>query len=210
MSIIQNKYLKYKNKYSNLQNTLMFGGTIPENTTDEDMLLINNLYFFAKAYTDKEYHPLAVAMLHKSGQIIYSLASKSPMGNDVHGEHAIMSAAKIYDPDRKFETIVCMTLHEKAYEGERISIDQVKHNIKDEIKLEIKIDEYKIKSPCGICRELLKHHYPNISIIVNNPNKSTNKFVKIKTKYLLPYPYTSTKTLDISKYDYSEGLEKLL
>ena len=46
MSIIQNKYLKYKNKYSNLQNTLMFGGTIPENTTDEDMLLINNLYVY--------------------------------------------------------------------------------------------------------------------------------------------------------------------
>ena len=59
---------------------------------------------------------------------------------------------------------------------------------------------YKIKSPCGICRELLRYHYPNLYIIVPYnleitiiTKKNFSNLKKIRSKYLLPYPYVSSK-----------------
>ena len=73
---------------------------------------------------------------------------------------------------------------------------------------------YKIKSPCGICRELLRYHYPDLYIIVprdlNNVKIKENNFndlIKIRSKYLLPYPYISSKLPEISKINDNIKLE---
>jgi len=112
--------------------------------------------------------------MHESGVIVYGLSSKNPLGYDVHGEHSAISSARIFDKDKnKFNVLVSMT---KSEDG-----------------------NYKVKAPCGICRELLRYHYPNMYTIV--PHPISKKLVKIMIKYLLPYPYMSSKVPEESKLD---------
>ena len=66
--------------------------------------------------------------------------------------------------------------------------------------------KYKIKSPCGICRELIRFHYPDLYIIVPKctdvitvDDINLNELIKIKAKYLLPFPYVSSKLPDDCK-----------
>jgi cytidine deaminase len=107
------------------------------------------------------------------GTVVYGLAARGPLSNDVHGEHSVLTNARIKDKNiNNFRSLVCVTLN------------------------------LKFKSPCGNCRELLKHQCPNIDIIVSDPDtKPTGKLVKIKSKYLLPYPYQSGETREESKLD---------
>ena len=46
-----------------------------------------------------------------------------------------------------------------------------------------------ILPPCGICRELLRFHYPDIDVILVDESTKDSKIIKIKSKYLLPFPY---------------------
>lgn len=141
--------------------------TIVKNLSTEDYRVLDNLNVFINNYCDDD-HPLATAFLHKDGTILYGLSSKNPMGYDVHGEHSAVSQAHIYDKNpENYITIVSMT------------------------KSDNKKCKYKFKGPCGICRELLRHLYPNCYII--SPEHNTGIPKKILCKYLLPFPYTSSK-----------------
>jgi cytidine deaminase len=165
------KYNKYKNKYLQLKNSI--GGKYEEDIVmdlnDIDNKLLDEVNEFVKKHCNED-HPLCSGMMHKSGAVQFGLSSKCPMGNDVHGEHAVISQARIFDNNKdNYVSLVSMTF----------------------------TGNYKVKAPCGICRELLRYHYPNLPILV--PNPITGKFVKIISKNLLPYPYVSTKLPENSK-----------
>jgi cytidine deaminase len=172
------KYLKYKNKYNNLKKIISLksmngGGNLERNVIEEldekDNILLKKLEEFVKDNCSEEY-PLAAGMLHNSGIIHFGLASKSPLGYDVHGEHAVLSQARIFDKNKKnYLSLVAISAKNK------------------------------LKAPCGICRELIRYHYPELYVIV--PHPKTGKLVKIMAKYLLPYPYISTQLPEASKLD---------
>ena len=146
-----------------------------EELTENDIELLNQLYLFVNNKCNDE-HPLASATLHNDNKIIYGLSSKSPLGYDVHTEHVLVANAYIYDNNNKnFLSLVSMS---------RSLPDVYGNNI------------YKIKAPCSICRELLRYHYPNLYIIVHRnleittiTKRNFNDLIKIKSKYLLPFPY---------------------
>jgi cytidine deaminase len=150
-----------------------------EELTDNDIELLNQLYLFVNEKCNND-HPLASAIIHKDNKIIYGLSSKSPLGYDVHAEHALVGNAHIYDNNNdNFLSLISMTRSFQDIDGN---------------------NTYKIKAPCGICRELLRYHYPNLYIIVpRNPEitiitkRNLNDLIKIKSKYLLPFPYISSK-----------------
>ena len=187
------KYLKYRNKYLSLKNNIIpdgitkfekYGGagegeTLTKQLNESDGILVKKAKEYATLHCDKLY-TLVAAMSHEDGTIVYGLASRGPLSNDVHGEHSVLTNARIKDHDRsKFKSLVCVTLN------------------------------LKFKSPCGNCRELLKHHYPNLDIIVSDPDAEIpNKLVKIKSKYLLPYPYQSGETREESKLDKASDVVK--
>jgi cytidine deaminase len=156
-----------------------------EELTDHDKELIKKLYYFVKDKCSNE-HPLASAIIHKDNKIIFGISSKSPLGYDVHGEHTLVGNAYIYDNNNNnFLSLVNMTRSLPDDDGNNI---------------------YKIKSPCGICRELLRYHFPDLYIIVSRDfndikikESNFNDLIKIKSKYLLPYPYTSSKLPETSK-----------
>jgi cytidine deaminase len=172
------KYFKYKNKYNNLKKIINLehmngGGYLEKNVIEElnekDNILLKKLEEFVKDNCSEEY-PLAAGIMHNSGIIHYGLASKSHLGYDVHGEHAVLSQARIFDKNKKnYLSLVAISAKNK------------------------------LKAPCGICRELIRYHYPEIYVIVPHPN--TGKLVKIMSKYLLPYPYISTQLPESSKFD---------
>ena len=127
-------------------------------------------------------YSLVTALRHgPSKEILYGLASRSPMGSDAHAEPAVVSAARLRDPIRtNFTTIVCIT------------------------------STGKFKAPCGSCRELLKHHFPHVNVIVPDPSIAVptplppnyiDNLVKINVKYLLPYPYQNGDIREESKLD---------
>lgn len=175
------KYLKYLNKT---------GGAVPESSKSlveklsvKDLTLIESAILFGEKHLDIESYNLVAAMLHKDGTIIYGLAVRSPLSSsEVHGEESVISQARIYDHDStNFISLVCITIN------------------------------VKFKSPCGSCRELLKHHYPNLDIIVPDVTDPENfeKLVKIKSKYLLPYPYQNGDIRPESKIDDSIQVVKI-
>ncbi len=151
----------------NIKNVQKISKPIVKNLSLEDYRLLDNLNIFINHYCNED-HPLATGFLHKDGTIIYGLSTKNPMGYDVHGEHSAVSQAHIYDQNpENYVTIVSMT------------------------KSKSKNKKYKFKGPCGICRELLRHLYPNCYVI--SPEHTKNIPKKIMCKYLLPFPYTSSK-----------------
>ena len=149
---------------------------IVEQLNDMDEKLLEKTKEFMMKYCN-ENHPLAAGMIHKDGTIVYGLSSTNPLGNDVHGEHSVISQAHIYDKNNEnFIGLVAMT--------------KPKENSK-----------YRIKAPCGICRELIKQFYPNIYVIV--PDNDPTKFVKVIAKYLLPFPYVSSKVINQEKLNFN-------
>lgn len=226
----EKKYLKYKNKYNTLK---MFGGrkNIVEELKVKDIDLINKLYKFITnkdtPYTpanpvigktniiqDGEKvtkHSLAAAMLHKDGDIVYGVSSNSPLGYNIHGEGAVISAAHLKDPDpNNWVSIVCLVPPKFSSQ-----------NREDK--------QIIVKSSCGSCRELLRYQYPNIYLITPDPtisfevtktnanddNKSYkvsgqidfNTYIKslglkkVQAKYLLPFPYVNGDLLEESKWN---------
>ena len=183
----KSKYLKYKNKYLSQKNNIIpnsitqlekYGGackSVVEQLDDNDKTLIFAALTFSKEYCNEQFYPLVAAMRHNDGSFVYGLAANGPLSNSVHGEHSVLTNARIKDKNiDNFSSLVC-----------------VSHS-------------NKIKSPCGNCRELLKYHYPNLNIILyenDDTELSKKSLIKIKSKYLLPYPYQSGQTLDNSKLD---------
>jgi cytidine deaminase len=194
----KNEYIKYKNK-------LMEGGRKVEpiktnldvlycdNDDDQEICsnnkininkFINSVKAKATKYCDSKKFRMIAGILHKNGDIVFSLATTSPMGLDVHSEYCIVQDALKYEIDNQnkrkeevdfsnFLLLVCVN------------------------------DEGKIKAPCGICREMLKHYIPNIFVILrddiggekyreieNIPN------ILLQSKYLLPYPYTRSNEMN--------------
>lgn len=174
------KYFKYLDKS---------GGGVPTslveqlNEDDHRLIYAAKVFGLDDKHLDDESYNLVAAMLHENGTIVYGLAVRSPLSSsEVHGEEAVISQARIYDHDStKFKSLVCITKKEK------------------------------FKSPCGSCRELLKHHYPNLDIIVPDVTDPENfeKLVKIKSKYLLPYPYQNGDIRPESKIDDSIQVVKI-
>ena len=154
-----------------------------KNISESDINLIKNLKIFLEEKCDNE-HPLACATNHNDGTYIYGISSNCPLGNDIHAESTLVANAFIYDKNKNnFLSLICMTRH--------FIHSEEKHNNA----------KYKIKSPCGICREVLRYHFPNIHVIVPKcsdtilleENELYDNLLKIKAKYLLPFPYVSTK-----------------
>lgn len=175
------KYIRYKTKYLELKNmnNQIGSGYLEEDVIKEldeqDNILIKKIEEFIKDNCNENY-PLAAGILHNSGIIQYGLASLSPLGYDVHGEHAVLSQARIFDKNKKnYVSLVAIS------------------------------GKNKLKAPCGICRELIRYHYPEIYVIV--PHHKTGKLVKIMAKYLLPYPYVSTQLPEESKLDDNVEIE---
>jgi cytidine deaminase len=177
--LYKNKYIIYKNKYLNLKKLMIAGyddSILNPNITDKlnelDKELIEKVNEFIKI-NGSEDHLLATGIMHKTGHVVYGLSARNPLGNEIHGEHSVISQAHIFDNNREnFIAIVSMT------------------KSKDSM-------DYKIKAPCGMCRELLRYYYPNMYSIVRSHN--SNDIIKVINKYLLPYPYVSTKLPDASK-----------
>ena len=153
-----------------------------KNISESDINLIKNLKIFVTDKCNKE-HPLACATNHSDGTFIYGISSNCPLGNDAHAESTLIANAFIYDINKNnFFSLVCMTKYNKYS-------DENEEN------------KYKIKAPCGICRELLRYHFPNLHVIVPKcsdtvlleENELCDNLIKIKAKYLLPFPYVSTK-----------------
>jgi cytidine deaminase len=200
---------------------------IIKNLDKNDIKLIYKLYnFITNGNKDKKYtdinpiigkssvmedgvyiskHSLGAAMVNNDRRIVYGISSNSPFGYDVHGEGAVISQAHIVNPDANmWKTMVCL----------------VPPKIKDTIQIIV-------KSSCGACRELLRYQYPNIYVIVPDPTNEiaikkpkdiptidlssdyktfsdyikTLGLVKIKAKYLLPYPYINSDILEASRWD---------
>jgi cytidine deaminase len=147
-----------------------------EQLNDTDEKLLEKTKEFMMEYCN-ENHPTAAGMIHKDGHIVYGLSATNPLGNDVHAEHSVISQARIYDKN-----------HEN-YIG-IVAMSKPKDNSK-----------YRVKSPCGICRELLKFFYPNIYVIV--PDNNPKDHIKILSKYLLPYPYVSTRIPPTEKLNFN-------
>jgi ribosomal protein S18 acetylase RimI-like enzyme/cytidine deaminase len=149
---------------------------VVEKLDEMDEILLKKTKEFMIEHCNSD-HPLVAGMLHKNGHIVYGLSSTNPLGNDVHGEHSAISQAHIYDKNKEnFISLVCMT--------------PPKNND----------TKYRIKAPCGICRELLKQFYPNIYIIV--PDNDPIQSVKIISKYLLPFPYVSSRVPVVEKLEF--------
>jgi cytidine deaminase len=148
---------------------------IIEQLNDMDENLLEKTKEFMSEYCN-ENHPTAAGMIHKDGHIVYGLSATNPLGYDVHAEHSVISQARIYDKN-----------HEN-YIG-IVAMSKPKDNSK-----------YRVKSPCGICRELLKQFYPNIYVIV--PDNDPKDHIKILSKYLLPYPYVSTRIPSTEKLNF--------
>jgi cytidine deaminase len=170
---VELKYLKYKHKYDYIKTFIGGSESLTEQLNTNDLTLVESAIKFGEEHLDDKLYNLVAAIQHKDGTILYGLASRSPMSSsEVHGEESVISQARIYDKDRNnFKSLVCVTI------------------------------SVKFKSPCGSCRELLKHHFPNLDIIVPDYKDPENikKLVKIKSKYLLPYPYESGDTTPESK-----------
>jgi len=49
-------------------------------------------------------------------------------------------------------------------------------------------NEYKVLSPCGLCRYIFNQFKLNMNVILTDVK--TNKILKVKAKELLPYPYS--------------------
>ena len=145
-----------------------------------DILLIKKTYDFVIENCNDN-HPLGTGILHNTNHILYGISSNSPLGYDVHGEHVVIGNSHVFDKNNKnFSSLVSLTR----------TTDK----------------KYKIKSPCGICRELIRYHYPDLYIIVPKStdviiidDNNLNELIKIKAKYLLPYPYVSSKLPDDCK-----------
>jgi hypothetical protein len=198
------KYNKYslKNKYT------LFGGNKTEPMpVNNNVLYCNNTTFTcennqinidkfiqdiknkSQEYCDAKSFRMIVGILHKNGDILYSLATTSPMGSDVHSEHSIIQEAYRYEIQKKKER------------GEPIIKENI--NFNDFVLLVCVNDSGVIKSPCGICRELLKHYMPNIFVILKDDiggkdfaGTQNIGNIMIQAKYLLPYPYTRSKEMN--------------
>ena len=237
--MFKNKYLKYKNKYIKLKeiNNIMKGGVEPivKDLEEHDYDLLIDLYdiiISTKTGSDgKEYkiigpeiqkgqpgcnekneqylrHNLMAGMKHKDGPMVKGVSSKSPTGEGVHAEPVAASAAYLEDPTASsWISIACLVVPEEG-------------------KIQIKV-----KSSCGICREFLRYHYPNIYVITPDPTASLDALSiptidiipdepiderrqrikdyiknqlglkKVKSIYLLPFPYVNSELCDFSKWD---------
>jgi cytidine deaminase len=160
------KYLLPKIEQKLESKKLHKDNNIVEKLDEMDVKLLEKTREFMIEYCN-ENHPTAAGMIHKDGHIVFGLSSSNPLGYDVHAEHTVISQARIYD--KNIENYIGI-----------VAMSKPKDNSK-----------YRVKSPCGICRELLKFFYPNIYVIV--PDNDTSQNVKIFSKYLLPFPYVSTR-----------------
>lgn len=83
--------------------------------------------------------------------------------------------------------------HSSCAEPSALSFGEIYSRTKNYVTIvAINFKNDSIIPPCGICRELLNLNCPNINVII--PTQDEPK--KIKAKYLLPYPYFSSKQSD--------------
>ena len=119
-----------------------------------------------KKYYKKEKFPVACGILDSNNKMFFGLSQSSPSGLNICAEPSAISNATLNSKTKKFKSIV-------AIRG--------------------KSEPMTILPPCGICRELLRFHYPNIDVIIMDESGETDKILKLKAKYLLPYPYFKTR-----------------
>lgn len=121
--------------------------------------------------TKKTYHEeftkVGCGILATDGKMYFGVSQYGvPIG--YCAEPAARSAMLLGSPDNKARTIV-------ALRG--------------------KTDPPSVISPCGTCRDFLRFYEPNGYVIIQDPNHPSNpgRLKKIQTKYLLPFPYYSTR-----------------
>jgi len=147
-----------------------------------DLLLIEKAREVMKKNYDYDTHSVSAGILDSKNKMHFGISIKSPNGLNICAEPCTICNADMNSKSKKYNTIV-------AVKG------------KDEPP--------SIIPPCGICRELLNFHYPDIYVII----QKKDELKKIKAKYLLPYPYFSTrfpdrkKKLKTNKTWCSEGLD---
>jgi cytidine deaminase len=139
---------------------------ITKNLNKYDKELIKRTKSLMKKYYKKEKFPVACGILDSENKYFFGLAQSSPSGLNICAEPCAFSIANIKSKTKKFKSIV-------AIRG--------------------KSNPMTILSPCGICRELLRFHYPNIDVILVDESTENHKIVKLKSKYLLPFPYYKTR-----------------
>jgi cytidine deaminase len=186
------KFIKYYNKNINGGNQPLkihdnmidcYSGDYCIDNKINITLFIQKIRDLAKIYCDDENFRMIVGILCEDGNLFFSLATSSPMGNDIHAEHSLIQ-----------------TLHK--YEVEKYKIKNKLLQKKYPILICINSRGI-IKAPCGICRELLKHYLPNTYVILKNDilgndhkNQNQNDLIMIKSKFLLPYPYISSSKIN--------------
>jgi len=139
--------------------------------TENDIELIKKTRENIRKDFNYDTHPVSVGILDNDNNIYFGLSIKTPNGNNICGEPIAFSTAQNNSKTKKYKSIV-------AIKG--------------------KFQPEKIIPPCGICRELFNFHCPDIDVIIDIEKIGLRK---IKAKYLLPYPYFSTR--------YPERFEKL-
>jgi len=137
------------------------------NINKKDKELIEKSIKILKKFYEKEKHPVVTGILDSNDKMFFGLSQASPSGLNICAEPCALSNANLKSKTRKFKSIV-------SFRG--------------------KSDPPNILSPCGICRELLRFHYPNLNVIVVDESNEKHTVFKMKAKYLLPFPYYKTRS----------------
>lgn len=187
---MQNKYIKYFDKNIKGGNQPISTNNIILNCIKGDFCVNNEIQvdkFIEKMkdlsmiYCDDTSFRMIVGIVCENGDLLFSLQTSSPMGQDIHAEHTLIQTLYKYEIERGM-----------ANKG-KLSLNY--------LMLVCVNSKGMIKAPCGICRELLKHYLPNTYVIVKNDiigkyHDSTMPYVMIQAKYLLPYPYISSSKVN--------------
>ncbi len=143
------------------------------NINKYDKELILKCEKLIKKYYIKDKHAVITGILDSDNKMFFGLSQGSPSGVSICGEPCALSQATLKSKTGKFKTIV---------------------------SLRGKLEPPLVIPPCGICRELLRYHYPNINVIILDESSEKHQLKKIKSKYLLPYPYYKTRKQERNAY----------
>lgn len=126
-----------------------------------DYILIERAKDIIKRLYEKDKHHIGSAILTKSGKIITAVHVEAYVGRITLCAEAVAIGKAISEGEKEFERIVAVRYYKEN-------------------------DEYKIVTPCGMCRELIYDYSPKCLVIIPFEEKLT----KCSIKDLLPLKYS--------------------
>lgn len=152
---------------------------VTEDLTDRDISLVETARSMTKEMYNDEFRKVGCGILASDGGMYFGVSQYGvPIG--YCAEPAARSAMLLRNRENKAMTIV-------ALRG--------------------KTDPPSVIPPCGTCRDFLRFYEPNGHVIIQDPNHPSDpeKLKKIQIKYLLPFPYYSTRFPSLEKSATTSG-----